>query len=619
MRLSALLLAAFVLAGCASSAHIAATQSQDTHAQDVAVKKTRKPDPGVAQQALQLPPIPRGPLPGYLLIADRNNNRAIIVSPSKKIVWERAGLRGPDDTFFTPGYHGVITNEEFNDTLTEVSLKAKSAVWRYGHDGVPGSSPGYLNTPDDAYRLRNGDTTVADIKNCRVVVLTRTKHVRRILGGSCAHDPPRGFASPNGDTPLPDGGLLVTEIGGWIDRLTPDGRLAWSIHSPVSYPSDAQLLPNGNVLVAAFTDPGKIVEVTRSGRVTWSFGSLSGPDRLDKPSLAVRLPNGFIAATDDWNHRVIIVNPRTNSIVWQYGRTGVSGLGAGMLNKPDGLDLLPSAFTRTAAPHVATARVAIHRVGTLPFPVTKSASVALPNGKLMVLGGEGTNRILAGPPSHLRAVGHLPASMHDAAAVLRGSSVLLYGGGEAVSTPAVVRIDYRTAAARSLHPLDEPLSDLGAARLQGRTYLVGGYTGTQYASAILRVGANGHTTTAGRLPTGTRYAGVTTSGGKIYVAGGLTTQGESKAIYAFDPRDGSVVRFGSLPSPEAHAALAALGKNLYLFGGTSVLRISPGTGAVARVATLPQALTDPNAVTIGNRIVVLGGGTNAVYALTARG
>jgi outer membrane protein assembly factor BamB len=622
LRLSALLAAAFVLAGCASSAHVAAKQAPGKHAQAVAVKKT-KPAAGIAQQALQLPPIPRGPLPGYLLIADRNNNRAIIVSPSKKIVWERGNLRGPDDTFFTPGYRGVITNEEFNDTLTQVSLKTKSAVWRYGHDGVPGSSPGYLNTPDDAYRLPNGDTTVADIKNCRIVVLTRTKQVRRILGGSCVHDPPRGFASPNGDTPLPDGGLLVTEIGGWIDRLTPDGRLAWSIHSPVSYPSDAQLLPNGNVLVAAFTDPGKIVEVTRSGRVTWSFGSLSGPDRLNKPSLAVRLPNGLIAATDDWNHRVIVVNPRTNSIVWQYGRTGVSGLGAGMLNKPDGLDLLPSAFVRTTARHAAAAapaaRVAIHRVGTLPFPVTKSASVALPNGKLLVLGGEGTDRILAGPPSHLRVVGHLPASTHDAAAVLRGRSVLLYGGGEAVSTPAVVRIDSRTAAARALHPLDEPLSDLGAASLQGSTYLVGGYTGTQYASAILRVGANGHTTTAARLPAGTRYAGVTTSGGKIYVAGGLTTQGESAAIYAFDPRDGSVVRVGSLPSPEAHAALAALGGNLYLFGGSSVLRISPGTGAVARVATLPQPLTDPNAVTVGNRIVVLGGGTNAVYALTVRG
>ena len=114
---------------------------------------------------LGLPPIARGPLPGYLLIADHDNNRAIIVSPSKRIVWQADGLRGPDDTFFTPGFRSVITNEEFNDTLTEVSLRKKARIWRYGHDAVPGSSPGYLNTPDDAYRLANGDTTIADVRN----------------------------------------------------------------------------------------------------------------------------------------------------------------------------------------------------------------------------------------------------------------------------------------------------------------------------------------------------------------------------------------------------------------------------------------------------------------------
>jgi len=608
LRSSALLVVAFVVAGCASPAKVTAPQPLRKHAAET--------KPGIAQRALQLPRVSRGPLPGYLLIADRNNDRAIIVSPAKKIVWVRTGLRGPDDTFFTPGYRGVITNEEFNDTLTEVSLEKKTALWRYGHDGVAGSSPGYLNTPDDAYRLRNGDTTVADIRNCRIVELTRAKHVRRILGGSCVHDPPRGFASPNGDTPLPDGGILVTEIGGWIDRLGPTGRLQWSIRSPVAYPSDAQLLPDGRVLVAAFTDPGKIVEVTRTGRVTWSFGSLSGPDRLDKPSLAVRLPNGFIAVTDDWNHRVIVVDPRTKTIVWQYGRTGVAGAKRGLLDKPDGLDLLPSAFRPAGQP---VDPVAVHRVGTLPFPLTKSASVALPEGKLMVLGGAGSDRILGGPPARLRVVGHLPAATHDGAAVLHGRSVLLYGGGDSVSTPAVLDVDADTAATNALRPLDEALSDLGAVHLRGGTYLVGGFTGTQYASAILRVGAHDRTTTVARLPTGMRYAGVATTGGKIYVAGGLTTHGESRAIYEFDPRDATVVRIGSLPRPEAHAALAALGRRLYLFGGRSVLRISPDTGAVARVATLPQPLSDPNAVTVGRRIVVLGGGTNAVYALTAHG
>lgn len=298
-----------------------------------------------AHLVLGLPRVRKGPLPGYLLVADRDNNRVLLISPSKRIVWTSPRLHGPDDAFFTPGYRSIITNEEFNDTLTEVALRSRRATWHYGHAEVPGTAAGYLNTPDDAYRLAKGETTVADIRNCRIVLLSHAKRVLRILGGSCIHDPPRGFASPNGDTPLPDGGLLVTEIGppGWIDRLDARGRLVWSVQSPISYPSDAQLLPNGRILVVGFTIPGRIVELTRRGRISWSFGSSSGANRLAKPSLAARLPNGLIAANDDYNHRVILINPHTGRIVWQYGHTGVPGSSPGYLDKPDGLDFLPSA------------------------------------------------------------------------------------------------------------------------------------------------------------------------------------------------------------------------------------------------------------------------------------
>jgi hypothetical protein len=44
---------------------------------------------------------------------------------------------------------------------------------------------------------------------------------------------------------------------------------------------------------------------------------------------------------DDWNHRVIVIDPRTNKVVWQYGHTGIPGAGPGYLDKPDGVDLVP--------------------------------------------------------------------------------------------------------------------------------------------------------------------------------------------------------------------------------------------------------------------------------------
>jgi hypothetical protein len=38
---------------------------------------------------------------------------------------------------------------------------------------------------------------------------------------------------------------------------------------------------------------------------------------------------------------VIVVDPRTNKIVWQYGHTGEPGSAPGYLSNPDGVDLAP--------------------------------------------------------------------------------------------------------------------------------------------------------------------------------------------------------------------------------------------------------------------------------------
>ena len=53
------------------------------------------------------------------------------------------------------------------------------------------------------------------------------------------------------------------------------------------------------------------------------------------------LPNGDIAINDDYRHRVIVVNPKTKRIVWQYGHTDRAGTARGFLNTPDGMDFLP--------------------------------------------------------------------------------------------------------------------------------------------------------------------------------------------------------------------------------------------------------------------------------------
>jgi hypothetical protein len=295
--------------------------------------------------------VPRGILPGYLLIADRGNNRMLLVDARKRVLWRypRPGrrvampFRFDDDTFFGPGFTRIISNQEDQNTIQVLSFPGGRLLWRYGHPNVRGSANGYLNTPDDAYLLANGLRSVADAYNCRVLFISVARRIVRQIGtsGHCVHAPPRSLGPVNGATPLHDGGVLISEtVGSWIDDVGPHGRLRWSVRAPVSYPSDPQLLGN-RILLADYAHPGQAIVMTRSGRVVWRYGPRSGPGELNHPSLATRISRHLIAINDDFRDRVVVVDMRTRRIVWQFGHTDMAGRRRGFLNTPDGLDLLP--------------------------------------------------------------------------------------------------------------------------------------------------------------------------------------------------------------------------------------------------------------------------------------
>ncbi|HLJ58644.1 MAG TPA: PQQ-binding-like beta-propeller repeat protein [bacterium] len=302
-------------------------------------------------------------LPDDVLIADASNNRILLVTPDKHIVWQmpqpgRASpLRDDDDVFFGPHFDEIITNEEDHHMISIIDFRTRRIVWSYGHPGVPGRAPGYLNTPDDAFLYARGGglITAADIKNQRIVFIDRrTKRIIKQYGhtGVMRIDPPRYFSAPNGDFPAPDQGMLVTQINGndaiLLDR---EGRVVWTLRFPSAfyYPSDANFTPDGNVICVFYTNPGAIVIMSPKGKVLWQYQVLSGPGRLNHPSLAVQLPNRMVLLNDDFNHRVIVIDPATKRIVWQYGHTGVPGTAPGYLNVPDGVDVLPAGVTPGAS------------------------------------------------------------------------------------------------------------------------------------------------------------------------------------------------------------------------------------------------------------------------------
>jgi outer membrane protein assembly factor BamB len=288
-----------------------------------------------------------------LLIADRGNNRLLLLDPASRVVWKypsaaapRDPLRFyyPDDAFFADHGTAIISNQEENETIVELAYPSGKVIWSYGHPGQAGTAPGYLNNPDDAYLLKNGQITVADAMNCRVLVINENRTVARQIGtdGVCEHAPPTSMGSPNGDTPLSDGNLLVSEINGsWVSEYTPAGRLVWTVRLPVvGYPSDPQQLGPDRYLIADYSAPGQIVEFNRQGRILYRYDPASGPGMLNHPSLTELLPTGILMANDDYNHRMVAIDPATGALVWQYGITGKPGTAPGQLNIPDGFDLL---------------------------------------------------------------------------------------------------------------------------------------------------------------------------------------------------------------------------------------------------------------------------------------
>ena len=298
-------------------------------------------------------PTPGTPFPGGVLVADRANGRLLAISDAGQVLWRFPASASAlpagqaftaDDAFLAPDGKTIVANDEFHETIDRIDIATGKVIWQYGRYGRPGSGSGQLHTPDDAYPLANGDIVVADIENCRILEIAPDKRIARQWGrtGDCRHRAGVTFGRPNGDTPLPDGGILITEItGSRVVRLAADGHVVFDIHVPVLYPSDAQLDANGNVVVADFSSHGQVVSVDPSGRLVWRYAPRSGPGALDHPSLATPLPNGLVSVNDDFRHRIVVFDPLKGTIVWQYGRTDRHGTSDGMLNTPDGHQPLP--------------------------------------------------------------------------------------------------------------------------------------------------------------------------------------------------------------------------------------------------------------------------------------
>src|ERR1700680_1253215 len=92
-------------------------------------------------------------LGGYnVLIADRGNDRVLLVSPDKQILWQYdiPGIpkrSGADDAFFADKGKSIIVNLEHQHVIQIIDMETKKVTWEYGELGKPGARNGRLNFP----------------------------------------------------------------------------------------------------------------------------------------------------------------------------------------------------------------------------------------------------------------------------------------------------------------------------------------------------------------------------------------------------------------------------------------------------------------------------------------
>jgi len=156
--------------------------------------------------------------------------------------------------------------------------------------------------------------------------------------------------------------------------------------------------------------------------------------------------------------------------------------------------------------------------------------------------------------------------------------------------------------------------------LGGTVYLVGGYDGTSWIGSVLATTNGTAFTRVATLPVPVRYAAVAGVGKRIWVFGGLTPAGPSRAIQRVNLATGKAAVVGRMPAPISAATAVTLTGRIFIAGGQvagdgrarlvasrAVLSYNPAGGRVTVVGRLPVAVTNAAAAVVGGTAFLVGG------------
>ncbi len=217
-----------------------------------------------------------------------------------------------------------------------------------------------------------------------------------------------------------------------------------------------------------------------------------------------------------------------------------------------------------------------------------------------------------------------PTSRGEVSAALVGNFAYVVGGFDAAgrTSAAVQRLNLATGRWEDAPAMPEALNHMNAVAYGGDLYVVGGYSqpGDTSAGAVHDFWrfdpATGKWSTMPAAPLSRAAAGAAVLGHRLYVAGGRSdTLTTISTLAIFDFQTGRWSFGPSLHHGREHVAAAAADGAVWLMGGralgqgnfTDVERYRPGSASWDHMAPMPIARSGFQSVTVGGKIVVVGG------------
>jgi len=165
-------------------------------------------------------------------------------------------------------------------------------------------------------------------------------------------------------------------------------------------------------------------------------------------------------------------------------------------------------------------------------------------------------------------------------------------------------------------PVSPPRARLALAFYKGALYAIGGDTPNSIIGQVMRYDLQRDTWSPGAdKPTAVANIGAAVLEGRIYVPGGYTAKGEvTDVLEIYDPEADQWSDGTPLPAPRCAYGLAALEGQLYLFGGwdgrsyvSSAYRYDPQTDTWNELASMEIPRGFLGAAALGRHIYVAGG------------